>query len=504
MIKNLLLKFSLLILLCPAVSAQVYTVESVPNPKVNNNTYVSDPDNVLNSATRDSVNLIFSALEQITSDQAALVVLKSIGEEVPKDFAYRLFNKWGIGVKGKDNGLLMLMVMDQRRIEFETGYGMEGVLPDATCKRIQMNYMVPQFKEGNYDQGLLDGIKATVDILQNKENSSYFLEMEAKENAISSSENSEVYSGDNDVDVDSNIAFLIFITIVWIITVSIVYYIKHTRKSFADLYVKAFSDEKAKIKLVISKKRWFVLYVIAPLAFLIYLLLQVGNPDFIFSIGLYIYIYVAFILLEKRYRSNKQYKSVTEKSDFYDKYKKYTKAHEYWFWSAILFPIPFLFYVLYYLKQKHTLRNHPRDCKNCSDPAVKLDEVADDTHLSKAQLLEEQLKSIDYDVWYCQSCSSKQVLSYKNVFSKYSECKSCHTRAYYLQSDVTLVSATYDSTGTGEKTYKCKYCGTSHTETYTIPVKQRSSSSSSGGSSGGGGGSFGGGSSGGGGSGSSW
>lgn len=493
--------FSLFLITCPALNAQVYTVESVPNPKEMNGTYVSDPDTVLMVQTKDSINILFAELEKKTSDQVALVVLKSIGEEVPKDFAYRLFNHWGIGIKGKDNGLLMLMVMDQRRIEFETGYGMEAVLPDATCKRIQMNYMVPQFKEGNYDQGLFDGIKATVDILQNKENSRYFLDMEAKETeTYTYSEENYVISSD-----DKN-TFLGVLAAGWLIIIVIAYFVKRARKSFTDLYEKAFKEEKAKITLVISKTRWIVLYAVLPAIILIYLFLTADNIDYPFSVAMAAYLYIAFILVEKRYRSNQRYKSTTGKSDFYDKYKKYTKAHEYWFWAAIFFPFPFLFYVVYYLKEKHKLRNHPRDCKSCSNPATKLDEKADDHHLSKSQLLEEQLRSIDYDVWYCQSCTSKQVLSYKNIFSKYSECGSCGTRAYYLHSDITLVSATYDSTGTGQKTYKCKYCGKSHTETYTIPMKERSSSSSSsGGSSGGGGGSsFGGGSSGGGGSGSSW
>ncbi len=485
--KIYLLVFSLFFLRI-LVNAQSYTIETVPNPKDNDGGWVSDPDHVLKAETVSSINAVFTTLEKNTSDQIALVVLNSIGEEVPKDFVYKLFNKWGIGVKGKDNGLLILMVMDQHRVEFETGYGMEGVLPDATCKSIQTTYMVPRFKEGNYDQGLLDGIAATVDILQNKENSKYFIEM-----------NTVDHSYDQDV---RNVVTGI-IASVFSVVVLIVFFVKRSAKTFTDLYKGSSGNQnnnKEEIPLVISKTRWLILYTGLPALVFLPVYSFYGGEYYPLVFVFVLYLYLLFILLEKRIRSNTRYKGVKVEDDFYGNYIKYTKVHQYWWWAVIFFPFPFLFYILFYLNQKRQLRNHPRNCKGCSSALVKLDEKADDAHLSKQQLMEEQLNSIDYDVWYCGSCTAKEVLSYKNVFSKYSECGSCKTRAYYLFKDVTLVSATYDSTGTGEKTYLCKYCGSQKISTYTIARKERSSSSSGGGSSS----SFGGGSSGGGGSGSSW
>lgn len=468
--------------------SQVYTIETVPNPTVSGVGYISDPDHVLSQATIDGLNAKFIQLKSATTDEVALVVLNSIGDAVLKEFSTALFNKWGIGLKGKDNGLLILLVMDQHRVEFETGYGMEAVLPDAICKRIQMTYMIPRFKESNYDQGLIDGIDAALDILQNKENSKYFLEMNTPEYSDESNDTVNILSG---------ISFLVFLIIP-----GIVFLVKRNDKSFEDLYESATTTEKSKITLIMSKGKWALLYVGIPMVVLAYMYFFYGGDQFVFDFCLIFYLYFVFIFIEKRLRSNEYYAKNAIHQDYYGNYLKYTEAHEYWWWTAVFFPIPFLIYVFYYFKQKDKLRNHPRNCKNCSDPMLKLDEVADDKHLSKAQLLEEELKSVDYDVWYCGGCSAKQVYSFKNIFSKYSNCASCGTRAYYLYSNVTLVSATYDSTGTGEKTYKCKYCGKTHSETYTIARKERSSSSSS--SGGGGGSSFGGGSSGGGGSGSSW
>lgn len=91
------------------------------------------------------IDSILSRLEDSTNAQVAVVALQSIGDALPKDFANALFKKWGIGYAGKDNGLLILFVFDQRRVEFETGYGLEGLLPDATCGIIQREKMLPAF-----------------------------------------------------------------------------------------------------------------------------------------------------------------------------------------------------------------------------------------------------------------------------------------------------------------------------------------------------------------------
>ena len=74
-----------------------------------------------------------------------------IGEEDCFNFCHQLLNKWGVGKKDKNNGLVILLVTDQRCIQFYTGYGLEGVLPDAICKRIQTRYMIPYLKDGNWD-----------------------------------------------------------------------------------------------------------------------------------------------------------------------------------------------------------------------------------------------------------------------------------------------------------------------------------------------------------------
>jgi len=147
--------------------ANEYTVESVPNPHLSDTTnFVSNPDGILSSQTVSQINSILQSLRSDTKAEVAVVLLNSIGNNDIKDFAVRLFEKWGIGKKGLDNGLLILFILDQRQITFEVGYGLEGVLPDAICKRIQMQTMLPEFKNGNYDAGMLAGIKQVVSIIR--------------------------------------------------------------------------------------------------------------------------------------------------------------------------------------------------------------------------------------------------------------------------------------------------------------------------------------------------
>ena len=155
----------LLLLFVPLLRAAGYTPEQVPNVhQTDGRRFVSNPDGILSAETVTRLDQMLLDLQGVNTSEVAVVALESIGDTSPDLFATDLFTRWGIG-KQNDNGLLVLLVLDQRRIVFRTGYGLEGVLPDAICKRIQTQYILPRFKEGNYDQGMLDGITAVSRIL---------------------------------------------------------------------------------------------------------------------------------------------------------------------------------------------------------------------------------------------------------------------------------------------------------------------------------------------------
>lgn len=162
---NLSRKIFLLLLLCVSfqLQAQVkeYTIETVPNVHLQNKMqYVSNPGGLLSQEACAEIDSMLWNLEQKTSIEVAVVALPSIGSNDSFEFTLGLFNAWKVGKKGKDNGLVILLVEDQRTIRFVTGYGLEGDLPDAICKRIQVQKMNPFFRNNNWDAGMVSGIRA--------------------------------------------------------------------------------------------------------------------------------------------------------------------------------------------------------------------------------------------------------------------------------------------------------------------------------------------------------
>ncbi len=140
---------------------QVYTTDNIPKVHLQDKTrYVCDPASILSTAARDSIDRMLYALEQGTGIETVVAVVPSIGSEDCFDFSHRLLNEWGVGKKDKNNGLVILLVTDQRCIQFYTGYGLEGDLPDAICKRIQSRNMIPYLKTGNWDEGMVAGVRA--------------------------------------------------------------------------------------------------------------------------------------------------------------------------------------------------------------------------------------------------------------------------------------------------------------------------------------------------------
>lgn len=140
-------------------------------------------------------------------------------------------------------------------------------------------------------------------------------------------------------------------------------------------------------------------------------------------------------------------------------------------------------------------RNKPRICPVDGTKMQKLGEANDDAYLKEGEQVEERLKSVDYDVWVCQSCDHRTVEAYKSWFSKYGACRTCQFKT--LEGDSTIVtSATTSSTGLKRVDYHCKNCDDRYHTHVTIPRKSESSSSSSSSGGSGGGSSSGGGASG--------
>lgn len=469
-----------------ALHGQTYTVESVPNTKVQNNSYVSNPDKILNDTTVTTINALLGDLEQKTTAQVAVVAIQSIGDEDIFDFAQNLFNHWGIGQAKEDNGLLILLVMDKRTIRLHTGYGLEGELPDIICRHIEIEKMVPRFKEQNYNQGILDGVVEVANIVSNSEYRSM-----VRDGLISSEE----YKADSPSEPWDISNFLLWSASIWFFLSVIVFFYNRAKGKFIDS-PKFEKSEEPNIKTgSIHFIFWFILIPVGVMVAMIFV-----NQLWMF-VGAF-YGYIALGATETQLRLSHVYKQWMDKKEYHGLHQLYQEKLPLWKLMAVIIPIPFAFLFGFYKRKMKFLRDHPRNCKQCSQDCTKLGEQAEDPFLNKQQNFEEQLKSVDYDVWKCNSCEAFQVFRYPNPSTKYEECPKCLTLAYYISSTKTLQRATENREGLKEETKLCKYCHFKNIRTFSVPkLSSSSSSSSSGGSSGG---SFGGGSSGGGGSSSSW
>ncbi len=134
---------------------------SLPRPQG----HVSDHAALLDANTRSQLNALLGRLARKTGSELAVVTLADIGGEDPEGYAVKLFADWGIGKKDKNNGVLILVAMKERKIRIEVGYGLEGVLPDGLGGQIIRERMEPAFKKQQFGQGLIAGTLAVATIM---------------------------------------------------------------------------------------------------------------------------------------------------------------------------------------------------------------------------------------------------------------------------------------------------------------------------------------------------
>lgn len=148
---------------------RAYRVEDIPNVQVMDRTrFVSNPDGLLSASTVYRIDTMLYALRESGRAEVAVVAVRSIGDAEPFDFLQRLVTRWGVGRRDVDDGLGVLLVIDQGAIEIQTGYGLEGDLPDALLKRIIDRYMLPAFRQQDWDAGILAGLTAICEVLQGR------------------------------------------------------------------------------------------------------------------------------------------------------------------------------------------------------------------------------------------------------------------------------------------------------------------------------------------------
>jgi uncharacterized protein len=157
--------FSASIVIFPLPSLAL-RVEDVPNPRQVSGDWVTDMAGILSEDAQAQINQMISDLEAKNGTEITVVTVPTTSPAPsPKSFATALFNHWGIGKQGEDNGVLFLISVGDRRVEIETGYGIEAILPDARVGNIITSEIIPEFKQGDFAAGTLAGTRALVVVL---------------------------------------------------------------------------------------------------------------------------------------------------------------------------------------------------------------------------------------------------------------------------------------------------------------------------------------------------
>lgn len=407
-------------------SGKDWTPADIINPNLaDRREYVADPGNLLSPVAKQQADALLWNLRKATSAEVAIAVVPSIGDIPIEDFSEKLFTSWGLGKSDLDNGLLVVIAIDQRRARIQTGYGMEGIVPDISAKKIINRSVIPFMKDGNLDGAVVAVAGDLSRVLTDPEAA-----------AVLKSSQKEAWERDSEA-ISSREIF-----------------------GFAGI---------------------------------------VAGFVFLFAL-------ISFIVTLRKTRGQ-------------DRFIRATAWHRnmklYWIAAACslgaALPIALAAWWIY-----RRTRDKPLKCAACGAEMHKLNEEEDNYFLSPSQDLEEQLKTVDYDVWECPVCGSVERFPFKEEQLKYTECPQCGTVAMCLVRDHTVVPPTSRREGVGEKIYECRYCHHRKSERYRIPPRGDGGAGAAlaagailgsmgrGGGGGGFGGGFGGGSTGGGGASGGW
>lgn len=510
LITTLFLTFAML----SVIAQKAWTVETVPNTRLQSNfIHVSDPDNYLSNEAEMRINTALSSIRDTVD--VFLVALESIGYEESADFRTKLFNKWGIGDKGKDNGLLMLFVEDKHAFEFETGYGIEGTLPDIKCFEIFNHTIKPYFKKGDYEGGMVAGVMDIVGVFGGTEPAELITDLPDEQvYKDAKPKTAEEAEPESDLYILIWLLFLIFFPLIsataWVFIK--IKERKTAKTEIKDDYtisevngVKYLNDLKTtwsgspwhgigcmrSLTFGFSGIVWFIL-----LSGLIRTLLGESDPIFVTNCiaVLAILAYLTWVCWRNNVRTLKMADKVAKDSlnprMVYQKAKKHPRTMmlnylAYWIGRG-------------YLKKYDALiaQSPVMLCPECRQPMTD----GEDVQLGEIETAEKAHNVWKFTSLRCPSGHSYVIKEKGKNYDTYFDCEKCGAHLKGIIRSTTLTQPTYSHSGLEEIVCECKYCNNQTVRQVSIPKLERSSSSgSSGSSSRSSGGSFGGGRSGGGG-----
>jgi len=476
-----LLAFLLCVGLLAAAPSQAepYQVANVPNPRAHGPGHVANPDRVLSEPVQRDLDAMLARLERDTGVQVAVVAVRQIDAATEVDFAQGLFDHWRIGQHGHDNGLLILLVTDRHVVRLHTGYGLEATLPDLICRQIQEQHMLPHFKHGDFDAGMLAGVHQVVGRLRDAAQGA--APGAAADRALAQRKFLRRWAAPG----------LALLGLLGFVALSLGGHFKG----------RAAPSPMAK-GMRRGRASWLAVYLVVPVA-LVLAAAELSTSRPLVLAATLLYGHGLLLTLDRWWRQRRLLAQRSEANDHAGAARWLMAQRVHWWLLALLFPLPMAAVALRLPAMIRHYRAHPRACVTCGGTARLLTEADEDAHLAAGQQTEEAIHSLEHDVWWCDGCHSACVLSFEGSASRFSRCRECGFKTRHQTEDRVLVAATEQATGHGERHWTCAHCAHASVEPYSIArLSSSDSAPSDGGSSTTG--SWGGGSSGGGGASAHW
>jgi uncharacterized protein len=161
-------KLTILMLLILALVAPL-AAASTPKPPAMPRDYVVDLAGVMDANSSVRLNALLRELEQKTTAQVLVLTIQSLDSQSIEEFALNIKEQWKLGKKGKDNGVLIVVAVQDRKYRIEVGYGLESILPDSLVGTIGREYLVPYFRKGDYGGGVSAAALAIIQTIASSE-----------------------------------------------------------------------------------------------------------------------------------------------------------------------------------------------------------------------------------------------------------------------------------------------------------------------------------------------
>lgn len=162
--KKINLKFLIFLFAFTALNISAFADDLVPIPSLNNR--VTDLTATLSVDEISQLETTLAQFDTATTNEIAILIVPTTGNETIEQYSMRVAEQWKIGKAEKDNGIILLVAKNDRKVRIEVGYGLEAVIPDATAMQVIDNYIIPNFKNGNFYLGINSAVFQIMGILE--------------------------------------------------------------------------------------------------------------------------------------------------------------------------------------------------------------------------------------------------------------------------------------------------------------------------------------------------